>query len=181
MKETIIGSLIIGGLISGAILLTKPEQRLAEPIHGYTDPVWISDDIDSKHDSVLIKEHEKGKKHIVIKKMGKPHGEHVFTEKSNGNFIIKMDSENPEDIDIDFDKILNEITEGVSDEHDDLNINISVKVDSDGAIESLDGLTDSIIKSVNKAIEGLSDNIDIQVSVKSPVSKSSDENKENVD
>ena len=109
--------------------------------------------------------------------MRKPHEEHVFTEKSNGKFIIKMDSENPEDIDIDLDKILNEITEGVSDEHYNLNINISVKVDSEGAIKSLDGLTDSIIKSVNQTIEGLSDNIDIQVSVESPVSKSSDDPK----
>jgi hypothetical protein len=207
MKETIVGALIIGGLIGGAILLTNPKTH--NPIHQITpdmDMVWMSDDLHMKSQdgdkNIIIKKikkskdgtkdmtllsdnlhlkHQDGNKHIVIKKMRKPHGEHVFTEKSNGNFIIKMDSENPEDIDIDLDKILNEITEGASDEHDDLNINISVKVDSEGAIESLDGLTDSIIKSVNQAIEELSDNIDIQVSVKSQVSKSSDENKEIVD
>jgi len=207
MKETIVGALIIGGLIGGAILLTNPKTHNSyQQINPAMDMVWMSDDVhmndqdgnkhvvikkikkskDGNKDMALLSDdlhlkHQDGNKHIVIKKMRKPHGEHVFTEKSNGNFIIKMDSENLEDIDIDLDKILNEITEGVSDEHDDLNINISVKVDSEGAIESLDGLTDSIIKSVNQAIEGLSDYIDIQVSVKSPVSKSSDENKEIVD
>lgn len=170
MKKTIVGALIIGGLIGGAILLTNPKTH--KPIHQITpdmDMVWMSDDLNMRS--------QDGDKHIVIKKMRKPHEEHVFTEKSNGKFIIKMDSENPKDIDIDLDKILNEITEGVSDEHYNLNINISVKVDSEGAIKSLDGLTDSIIKSVNQTIEGLSDNIDIQVSVESPVSKSSDDPK----
>ena len=120
MKETIVGALIIGGLIGGAILLTNPKTHNSyQQINPAMDMVWMSDDVHMND--------QDGNKHIVIKKMRKPHGEHVFAEKSNGNFIIKMDSENLEDIDIDLDKILNEITEEVSDEHDGLNINISVK------------------------------------------------------
>ena len=46
MKETIVGALIIGGLIGGAILLTS--QKTHNPIHQITaakDMVWVSDDL----------------------------------------------------------------------------------------------------------------------------------------
>ncbi len=42
MKETIVGALIIGGLIGGAVLLTNPKTH--NPIHqviGAKDMVWM--------------------------------------------------------------------------------------------------------------------------------------------
>ncbi len=104
MKETIVGALIIGGLIGGAILLTNPKTH--NPMHQIThdmDMVWMSDDLHMKSQdgdkNIIIKKiktskdgtkdmallsddlhlkHQDGNKHIVIKKMRKPHGEHVL-------------------------------------------------------------------------------------------------------
>ncbi|MEO1929360.1 MAG: hypothetical protein ABGX51_03190, partial [Gammaproteobacteria bacterium] len=64
MKETIVGALIIGGLIGGAILLTNPKTH--NPMHQITpdmDMVWMSDDLHLKHQS--------GNKHVVMKHIGK--------------------------------------------------------------------------------------------------------------
>ena len=64
MKETIVGALIIGGLIGGAILLTSPKPH--NPIHqitGAKDVVWVSD-------GLRMNDHE-GNKHVVIKKIRK--------------------------------------------------------------------------------------------------------------
>ena len=43
MKETIVGALIIGGLIGGAILLS--DQDKLHRINGTQDMVWVSDDL----------------------------------------------------------------------------------------------------------------------------------------
>ena len=61
MKKTIVGALIIGGLIGGAILLTSPKTH--NPIHQITaakDMVWVSDDLHIND--------QDGNKRIIIKK-----------------------------------------------------------------------------------------------------------------
>jgi len=58
MKETIVGALIVGGLIGGAILLS--DQDKLHRINGTQDMVWVSDDL---HMNV-----QDGNKRIIIKK-----------------------------------------------------------------------------------------------------------------
>ena len=81
MKETIVGALIIGGLIGGAILLTS--QKTHNPIHQITaakDMVWMSDDLHTKH--------QDGNKHVVIKKIAPPIKPPIIKAPTIVSFIV---------------------------------------------------------------------------------------------
>ncbi|HIG35766.1 MAG TPA: hypothetical protein EYQ10_06240, partial [Gammaproteobacteria bacterium] len=94
MKKTIVGALIIGGLIGGAILLS--DQDKLHRINGTQDMVWVSDDLhmnvqdgnkrkiikkikkskDGTQDMALFSDDvlmdvQDGNKHVVIKHIGK--------------------------------------------------------------------------------------------------------------
>ena len=93
MKETIVGALIIGGLIGGAILLTSPKTH--NPIHQITaakDMVWMSDDLHMNG--------QDGNKHVVIKKIRKSNDQKSDQHASKKTFIIKMGSDE-QDVEVD--------------------------------------------------------------------------------
>ena len=94
MKKTIVGALIIGGLIGGAILLSGQDKL--HRINGTQDMVWVSDGLhmngqdgnkriiikkikkskDGTQDMALLSDdlhmkHQDGNKHVVIKHIGK--------------------------------------------------------------------------------------------------------------
>ena len=115
MKETIVGALIIGGLIGGAILLS--DQDKLHRINGTQDMVWVSDDlhmnVQDGNKRIIIKKIKKakdgtkdmalfsddvlmdvqdGNKHVVIKHIGKSKDQESEQGTSKKIFIIKMDS-----------------------------------------------------------------------------------------
>jgi len=93
MKETIVGALIIGGLIGGAIFLTNPKTH--NPIHQITaakDMVWMSDDLHMND--------QDGNKHVVIKKIRKSNDQKSDQHASKKTFIIKMGSDE-QDVEVD--------------------------------------------------------------------------------
>ena len=115
MKETIVGALIVGGLIGGAILLS--DQDKLHRINGTQDMVWVSDDLhmnvqdgnkriiikkikkakDGTQDMALFSDdlhmkHQDGNKHVVIKHIGKSKDQESDHHSSKKIFIIKMDS-----------------------------------------------------------------------------------------
>ncbi len=115
MKKTIVGALIIGGLIGGAILLS--DQDKLHRINGTQDMVWVSDDlhmnVQDGNKRIIIKKIKKakdgtkdmalfsddvlmdvqdGNKHVVIKHLGKSNDQEADHHASKKIFIIKMDS-----------------------------------------------------------------------------------------
>ena len=115
MKETIVGALIVGGLIGGAILLS--DQDKLHRINGTQDMVWVSDDlhmnVQDGNKRIIIKKIKKakdgtkdmalfsddvlmdvqdGNKHVVIKHLGKSNDQEADHHASKKIFIIKMDS-----------------------------------------------------------------------------------------
>ena len=115
MKETIVGALIVGGLIGGAILLSGQDKL--HRINGTQDMVWVSDDLhmnvqdgnkriiikkikkakDGTKDMALLSDDvlmdvQDGNKHVVIKHLGKSNDQESDHHSSKKIFIIKMDS-----------------------------------------------------------------------------------------
>ena len=115
MKKTIVGALIVGGLIGGAILLS--DQDKLHRINGTQDMVWVSDDlhmnVQDGNKRIIIKKIKKakdgtkdmalfsddvlmdvqdGNKHVVIKHIGKSNDQESEQGTSKKIFIIKMDS-----------------------------------------------------------------------------------------
>ncbi len=115
MKETIVGALIVGGLIGGAILLSGQDKL--HRINGTQDMVWVSDDlhmnVQDGNKRIIIKKIKKakdgtkdmalfsddvlmdvqdGNKHVVIKHLGKSNDQEADHHSSKKIFIIKMGS-----------------------------------------------------------------------------------------
>ena len=160
MKETIVGALIIGGLIGGAILLTSPKPH--NPIHqitGAKDTVWISDDLHMND--------QEGNKHVVIKHIGKSNDQKSDQHASKKTFIIKMDH-GDQDVEVDVKATLeklkeemdavdwDEVAEAVSDSFEELDIHIDIEVDADGITDSMEEITKTITEAVSEAVKGIS-------------------------
>ncbi len=115
MKKTIVGALIVGGLIGGAILLSGQDKL--HRINGTQDMVWVSDglhmNVQDGNKRIIIKKIKKakdgtkdmalfsddvlmdvqdGNKHVVIKHLGKSNDQEADHHASKKIFIIKMDS-----------------------------------------------------------------------------------------
>ena len=133
MKETIVGALIVGGLIGGAILLSGQDKL--HRINGTQDMVWVSDDLhmnvqdgnkriiikkikkskDGTQDMVLLSDdlhmkHQDGNKHVVIKHIGKSKDQESEQGTSKKIFIIKMGSDE-HDIEVDVKATLEKLKE----------------------------------------------------------------------
>ena len=175
MKETIVGALIIGGLIGGAILLTS--QKTHNPIHqitGAKDMVWMSDDLHIND--------QDGNKHVVIKKIRKSKGQESDHPSSKKTFVIKMGSDE-QDVKVDVKATLeelkeemdsvdwDEVAEAVTDSLEELDINIDIEVDSDNITDSIEEITKAITESVSEAIKGISGKIKVAVKVNNEVTE----------
>ena len=162
MKKTIVGALIIGGLIGGAILLSG--QHKLHRINGTQDMVWVSDDLhmnvqdgnkriiikkikkskDGTQDMALLSDdlhmkHQDGNKHVVIKHIGKSNDLESEPGTSKKIFIIKMDSG----------------------EHD---VEVDVKATLEKLKEEMDSVDwDEVAEAVSESIKELDINIDIEV------------------
>ena len=133
MKETIVGALIVGGLIGGAILLSGQDKL--HRINGTQDMVWVSDGLhmnvqdgnkriiikkikkakDGTQDMVLLSDdlhmkHQDGNKHVVIKHIGKSKDQESDQHSSKKIFIIKMGSDE-HDIEVDVKATLEKLKE----------------------------------------------------------------------
>ena len=175
MKETIVGALIIGGLIGGAILLTS--QKTHNPIHqitGAKDMVWMSDDLHIND--------QDGNKHVVIKKIRKSKGQESDHPSSKKTFVIKMGSDK-QDAEVDVKATLeelkeemdsvdwDEVAEAVTDSLEELDIDIDIEVDSDNITDSIEEITKAITKSVSEAVKGISGKIKVAVKVNNEVTE----------
>ena len=175
MKETIVGALIIGGLIGGAILLTS--QKTHNPIHqitGAKDMVWMSDDLHIND--------QDGNKHVVIKKIRKSKGQESDHPSSKKTFVIKMGSDK-QDAEVDVKATLeelkeemdsvdwDEVAEAVTDSLEELDINIDIEVDSDNITDSIEEITKAITESVSEAVKGISGKIKVAVKVNNEVTE----------
>jgi len=182
MKETIVGALIIGGLIGGAILLTSPKTH--NPIHQITaakDMVWMSDDLHMND--------KDGNKHVVIKHIGKSNDQESDHHASKKTFIIKMGSDE-QDVEFDVKATLeklkeemdsvdwDEIAEAVSDSLEELDINIDIEVDSDDITDSIEEITKTITESVSEAVKGISGKIKVAIKVNNEVTEKASESGE---
>ena len=162
MKKTIVGALIIGGLIGGAILLS--DQDKLHRINGTQDMVWVSDDLhmnvqdgnkrkiikkikkskDGTQDMVLFSDDvlmdvQDGNKHVVIKHIGKSNDQEADHHASKKIFVIKMGSG----------------------EHD---VEVDVKATLEKLKEEMDSVDwDEIAEAVSDSLEELDINIDIEV------------------
>jgi hypothetical protein len=133
MKKTIVGALIIGGLIGGAILLS--DQDKLHRINGTQDMVWVSDDLhmnvqdgnkrkiikkikkskDGTQDMVLFSDDvlmdvQDGNKHVVIKHIGKSNDQEADHHASKKIFVIKMGS-GEHDVEVDVKATLEKLKE----------------------------------------------------------------------
>ncbi len=175
MKETIVGALIIGGLIGGAILLTS--QKTHNPIHqitGAKDMVWMSDDLHIND--------QDGNKHVVIKKIRKSKGQESDHPSSKKTFVIKMGSDK-QDAEVDVKATLeelkeemdsvdwDEVAEAVTDSLEELDIDIDIEVDSDNITDSIEEITKAITESVSEAVKGISGKIKVVVKVNNEVTE----------
>ena len=182
MKETIVGALIIGGLIGGAILLTSPKTH--NPIHQITaakDMVWMSDDLHMND--------KDGNKHVVIKKIRKSNDQESGQHASKKTFIIKMGSDE-QDVEVDVKATLeklkeemdsvdwDEIAEAVSDSLEELDINIDIEVDSDDITDSIEEITKTITEAVSEAVKGISGKIKVAIKVNNEVAEVTSESGE---
>ena len=162
MKKTIVGALIIGGLIGGAILLS--DQDKLHRINGTQDMVWVSDDLhmnvqdgnkriiikkikkskDGTKDTVwmnddVLMDVQDGNKHVVIKHIGKSNDQEADHHASKKIFVIKMGSG----------------------EHD---VEVDVKATLEKLKEEMDSVDwDEIAEAVSDSLEELDINIDIEV------------------
>ena len=162
MKKTIVGALIIGGLIGGAILLSGQDKL--HRINGTQDMVWVSDGLhmngqdgnkriiikkikkskDGTQDMALLSDdlhmkHQDGNKHVVIKHIGKSNDLESEPGTSKKIFIIKMDSG----------------------EHD---VEVDVKATLEKLKEEMDSVDwDEVAEAVSESIKELDINIDIEV------------------
>jgi len=162
MKKTIVGALIIGGLIGGAILLSGQDKL--HRINGTQDMVWVSDGLhmngqdgnkriiikkikkskDGTQDMALLSDdlhmkHQDGNKHVVIKHIGKSNDLESEPGTSKKIFIIKMDSG----------------------EHD---VEVDVKATLEKLKEEMDSVDwDEVAEAVAESIKELDINIDIEV------------------
>ena len=175
MKETIVGALIIGGLIGGAILLTS--QKTHNPIHqitGAKDMVWMSDDLHIND--------QDGNKHVVIKKIRKSKGQESDHPSSKKTFVIKMGSDK-QDAEVDVKATLEElkeemdsvdwgeVAEAATDSLEELDIDIDIEVDSDNITDSIEEITKAITESVSEAVKGISGKIKVAVKVNNEVTE----------
>ena len=182
MKETIVGALIIGGLIGGAILLTNPKTH--NPIHQITpdmDMAWMSDDLHLKH--------QDGNKHVAIKHIGKSNDQESDQHASKKTFIIKMGSDE-QDVEVDVKATLeklkeemdsvdwDEVAEAVSDSFEELDINIDIEVDSDDITDSIEEITKTITEAVSEAVKGISGKIKVAIKVNNEVTEVTSESGE---
>ncbi|MCS5640259.1 MAG: hypothetical protein NZ709_01995 [Candidatus Marinimicrobia bacterium] len=133
MKKTIVGALIIGGLIGGAILLS--DQDKLHRINGTQDMVWVSDDLhmnvqdgnkrkiikkikkskDGTQDMALFSDDvlmdvQDGNKHVVIKHIGKSNDLESDHHASKKIFVIKMGS-GEHDVEVDVKATLEKLKE----------------------------------------------------------------------
>jgi hypothetical protein len=162
MKKTIVGALIIGGLIGGAILLS--DQDKLHRINGTQDMVWVSDDLhmnvqdgnkrkiikkikkskDGTQDMALFSDDvlmdvQDGNKHVVIKHIGKSNDQESDHHASKKTFIIKMGS-------------------------DEQDVEFDVKATLEKLKEEMDSVDwDEIAEAVSDSLEELDINIDIEV------------------
>jgi hypothetical protein len=182
MKETIVGALIIGGLIGGAILLTS--HKTHNPIHqitGVKDMVWMSDDLHMNH--------QDGNKHVAIKHIGKSNDQKSDQHASKKTFIIKMDH-GDKDVEVDVKATLeklkeemdsvdwDEVTEAVTDSLEELDINIDIEVDSDDITDSIEEIIKTITESVSEAVKGISGKIKVAIKVNNEVTEVTSESTE---
>jgi len=162
MKKTIVGALIIGGLIGGAILLS--DQDKLHRINGTQDMVWVSDDLhmnvqdgnkriiikkikkskDGTKDTVwmnddVLMDVQDGNKHVVIKHIGKSNDLESDQHASKKTFIIKMGS-------------------------DEQDVEVDVKATLEKLKEEMDSVDwDEVAEAVSDSFEELDINIDIEV------------------
>ena len=162
MKKTIVGALIIGGLIGGAILLS--DQDKLHRINGTQDMVWVSDDLhmnvqdgnkrkiikkikkskDGTQDMALFSDDvlmdvQDGNKHVVIKHIGKSNDQESDHHASKKTFIIKMGS-------------------------DEQDVEVDVKATLEKLKEEMDSVDwDEVAEAVSDSLEELDINIDIEV------------------
>ena len=133
MKETIVGALIVGGLIGGAILLSGQDKL--HRINGTQDMLWVSDDlhmnVQDGNKRIIIKKIKKakdgtkdmalfsddvlmdvqdGNKHVVIKHIGKSNDQESDHHASKKTFIIKMGSDE-QDVEFDVKATLEKLKE----------------------------------------------------------------------
>ena len=179
MKETIVGALIIGGLIGGAILLTSPKTH--NPIHQITaakDMVWMSDDVHMND--------QDDNKHVVIKKIRKSNDQKSDQHASKKTFIIKMGSDE-QDVEVDVKATLeklkeevdwDEVVEAVSDSLEALNIHIDIEVDADDITDSMEEITKTITEAVSEAVKGISGKIKVAIKVNNEVTEVTSESGE---
>ena len=169
MKETVVGALIIGGLIGGAILLTSPKTH--NPIHQITatkDMVWMSDDLHINDQDV--------NKHVVIKKIRKSNDQELDKHAPKKIFMIKKDS-GDQDVEVDVKATLeklkeemdsvdwDEVADAVTDSLEELDINIDIEVGSDDITDSIGEITKTITKAVSEAVKGISGKIKVAIRV----------------
>ena len=162
MKKTIVGALIIGGLIGGAILLSGQDKL--HRINGTQDMVWVSDDLhmnvqdgnkriiikkikkskDGTQDMALFSDdlhmkHQDGNKHVVIKHIGKSNDQESEQGTSKKIFIIKMGS----------------------DEHD---VKVDVKATLEKLKEEMDSVDwDEVAEAVAESIHELDIDVNVQL------------------
>jgi gas vesicle protein len=162
MKETIVGALIIGGLIGGAILLTSPNSHNSiHQITGTKDMVWVSD-------GLHINDQE-GNKHVVIKKIRKSHDQDVEVDVKATLEKLKEEMDS-----VDWD----EVAEAVPDSFEELDINIDIEVDSDDITDSIGEITKAITEAVSEAVKGISGKIKVAIKVNNEVTEVTSESGE---
>ena len=182
MKETVVGALIIGGLIGGAILIDTPKTH--NPVHqitGAKDMVWMSDDLHMND--------QEGNKHVVIKKIRKSNEQESDQHASKKTFVIKIDT-GEQDVEVDVGSALakvkeeidsvdwDEVVEAVSDSLEELDINIDIEVDSDDITDSMEEITKTITEAVSEAVKGISGKIKVAIKVNNEVTEVTSESGE---
>ena len=179
MKKTIVGALIIGGLIGGAILLSGQDKL--HRINGTQDMVWVSDGLHMND--------KDGNKHVVIKKIRKSNDQESDHHASKKTFIIKMGSDE-QDVEFDVKATLeklkeemdsvdwDEVAEAVAESIKELDINIDIEVDSDDITDSMEEITKTITEAVSEAIKGISGKIKVAIKVNNEVTEVTSESTE---
>ena len=157
MKETIVGALIVGGLIGGAILLSGQDKL--HRINGTQDMVLLSDDLHMKH--------QDGNKHVVIKHIGKSKDQESDHHSSKKIFIIKMGS-GEHDVEVDVKATLeklkeemdavdwDEVAAAVAESIHELDIDVNVQLDSNELNDSTEDIAKTITEAVSEAVKGIS-------------------------
>ena len=171
MKKTIVGALIIGGLIGGAILLTS--QKTHNPIHQITgakqitgawDMVWMSD-------GLHINDQEDNKR-IIIKKIKKSKDGtkdmallsddlHMKHQDGNKHVVIKHIGKSN---DLESDQHASKKTFIIKIGSDEQDAEVDVKATLEELKEEMDSVNwDAVAEVVTDSLEELDINIDIEV------------------